>query len=90
MRRIAPPIAKRGRAIIHARIITVPPSASVSKSAINPTPNPMIFPINGTTAHRIGRIPKNAENPINIKRSHPALSPQVRNVFSVSICENIS
>ena len=90
IRRTAPPIAKRGRATIHARIITVPPRASVSKSAINPTPNPMIFPINGTSAQRIGRIEKNAENPINIKRSPHTLSPQVKNIFSVSICENIS
>lgn len=85
MRRTAPPIAKNGRATIQARIITLPPSARVSKSAINPTPNPMIFPINGTTAHRIGRIPKNAEKPTNIKSSPATLSHQVRKIFSVVI-----
>lgn len=86
----APSIAKSGRATIQAKIITVPHKSKVSISAINPVPNHSIFPKRGITAPRIGIIAKNAFHPINISRSPPALRAQLRSVFSVTICANIS
>ena len=78
----------KGRAANQAIAMVVPANAKVATNAISPTQNPTIFPRNGTTLPKVGRILKNILNHINITRAKRPLFTQVQKLFSSCIIAN--